>query len=143
MSKVKTSPAAALAEAHHVLLKDLADLEHFVQPAAPIEPVDIHSRLDSLRGHLGRHFRFEEQNGYMQAVLTRAPHQERRVRMLREQHDELWHSLTDLLRRAAVKAVGEEFRHDLRAWIERVRYHETQENLLVEDTFNIEVTASD
>jgi len=144
MSKVKTSPATALVEALHALLKDIDALEPYLKPGASFARDDIVQRLETLRGDLGKHFRFEEQNGYMQAVLTRAPQQERVVQRLREEHDELWQSLTALLAQAKeAPALGETFRRALRVWIEQVHDHEKRENLLVEDTFNTDVAAED
>jgi hypothetical protein len=144
MNKVKKSPAAALAEAHRALLKDLDDLERFAELSVPAEPAKVCGRLKALCAHLGKHFRFEEQSGYMQTVLARAPHLERRVQRLRQEHDELWGSLATLITQAGeLPAGGDEFRQALRAWVEQVRDHETRENVLVEDTFNTEVAAGD
>jgi hemerythrin-like domain-containing protein len=144
MIKLKLSPAAALAEAHRALLGDLAGVEDLARPGTEVEPAEVRRRLETLRGHLGKHFRFEEESGYMQAVLARAPHQERRVRRLREEHNEMWTALADLVRQATtLPALTDEFRQELRAWVERARDHEERENLLVEDTFNTEVAAGD
>jgi hypothetical protein len=144
MSELTTSPAAALAEAHHELLNDLAVLEQLIRPTEQARPVEVWTCLGDLRGHIGTHFRFEEQDGYMKAVLTRAPQHERKVRGLREEHDELWKSLADLIRQAGtLPALNDPFRQDLQAWIARVRDHEARENRLVEDAFNVDETAAD
>jgi hypothetical protein len=144
MNKVKKSPTSALADAHRALLKDLADLERLAEPAVALEAAGAGARLEALREHLGKHFRFEEQSGYMQAVLARAPHYERRVQRLREEHDELWNELAALIIQAGgLPARDEEFRQAVRAWVEHVRDHEARENVLVEDTFNTEVAAGD
>src|SRR5262249_38925451 len=144
MNKVKTSPATALLEAHHALLKDIAALEPFLQSNAPAPPDEVLRRLETLRGDLGKHFRFEEQNGYMQEVLAQAPQHERRVESLREEHDKLWQALAALLRQAKdAPALGEDFRQKVRGWIDQMRDHERRENLLVEEAFNTDVPAED
>lgn len=133
MKTLAISPATALAEAHGALLDDVAELERLVERSVQTEPAEVRRRLEILRGHLGKHFRFEEENGYMQAVLARAPHKERRVRQLREEHDVLWQSLAGLVWNSAeLPARAEEFRQALREWVGQVRDHEERENLLVE-----------
>jgi hypothetical protein len=100
--------------------------------------------LAGVRAHLEDHFRFEEEGGYMQAVLARAPHLERRVNHLRGEHDELLGSLAALAEEAdATPALDEEGRQRVRKWIERVRDHESRENLLVEEAFNRDLAAED
>jgi hypothetical protein len=144
MNTAKKSPAPGLAEAHRALLKDLADLERISEAAVPTEPAKVCARLKALSTHLGKHFRFEEESGYMQAVLARAPHLERRVLRLRLEHDELWSTLATLITQVGqLPPGGDDFRQALRAWVEHVRDHETRENVLVEDAFNTEVAASD
>jgi hypothetical protein len=144
MNKIKVSPAAALAEAHRALSHELNNLGEVARPDSGATPAAVLARLQALRGHLGKHFRFEEESGYMQAVLARAPQQERRVRRLREEHDELWQALAALVQQAAAAtALGEEFRQALADWAARLRDHERRENVLVEDTFNVEVSAAD
>src|SRR5262249_28293182 len=122
---------ASLAEAHRALLADLRDLERCAQPSSPVEPTEVSARLGRLRDHLEDHFRFEEEDGYMQAVLERAPQLGRTVNQLCGEHDELRRSLAALADEArGMRALDEDFRRKVRQWIERVRSHEARENLL-------------
>jgi len=143
MSTMTTSPATALAEVHQSLLKDLTDLESLVQSSARGALAGVLDRLQTLRADLAKHFRFEEENGYMQAVLLRAPQQERQVHRLREEHDELWQGLVALMWQAREPPLEDDFRQGLQTWIGRVRDHERRENLLVEEAFNTDVAAED
>jgi hypothetical protein len=144
MNKTNASLAVAMAEAHRALLRELEDLERSAQPCSAAGPKDTSARLAGLRTRLDDHFRFEEQNGYMQPVLARAPHLERTVNQLRGEHDELRRSLVALVEEAgAARAPGADFWQKVRQWITLVREHEARENLLVEEAFNREFAAED
>jgi hypothetical protein len=144
MNQTNASLAVALAKAHRALLEDLRDLERGTRPSSAAGPKEVSARLEGLRTHLEDYFRFEEQNGYMQAVLARAPHMERTVNHLRGEHDELRRALAALAEEAGgAQALGADFREKMRQWIKRVRDHEARENLLVEDAFNRDLAAED
>ena len=83
-------------------------------------------------------------HGYAQVVLSRAPQLDRRVHRLLDQHPELAPQLSEL-RHTIVrsKSVDEPVRVQVRAWIQRLRQHETPENRLLEDAFNVEYCAED
>jgi hypothetical protein len=144
MNRTDGAVAAALAEAHRALLTDLRELERSAQPPSAAGADEVSARLGGLRTHLEDHFRFEEHNGYMQAVLARAPHLERAVNQLRGEHGELRRSLVALAEEAGgARALGADFRQKVRKWIERVRDHEMRENVLVAEAFHRDVAAED
>jgi hypothetical protein len=109
-------------------------------PAASNEDLSI--RLDRTRAHLAEHFRFEEENGYLAGVLERAPHLERAIHHLREEHGELLRSL-DALGAEARGAAARDVRAGVLEWIRQARKHERSENVLVQDAYNIDLTAED
>lgn len=144
MNRMNMSPAEDLAEAHRKLLGNLRQLEEAVEALPDADEGELMARLEATRAHLDDHFRFEECNGYMQAVLDRAPQLERKVQRLREEHGELRRSLTALAREAEEAQVASgRFRQDLKKWTTHLRDHEKRENLLVEDVFNCDVAAED
>jgi len=77
-------------------------------------------------------------------VLARAPHPDCRVRGLLGEHAELARSLEVLARRAeAARSADEALRHALGAWLGRLRRHQSQENQVIEDVFDLECSAED
>jgi hemerythrin-like domain-containing protein len=144
MKRTNASPAADLAEAHRELLGNLRQLEQAADALPDGDEGELLARLEATRARLDNHFRFEEANGYMQAVLDRAPQLERKVQHLRDEHGELRQSLDALTRRAGGAQVApQRFREGLKEWVGRLRDHEKRENLLVEDVFNCDVAAED
>jgi hypothetical protein len=144
MKRPTTSPAADLAEAHRELLGNLRQLEQAAEALPDDDEGVLLARLEATRARLDDHFRFEEANGYMQAVLDRAPQLERKVQQLRHEHGELRQSLTALTRDAeGAQVASRRFRKGLKEWVGRLRDHEKRENLLVEDVFNCDLAAED
>jgi len=132
------------AEEHRLLLGDLRDVEEMAGPGGTALPAALAERLRGLRARLAEHFRGEEQDGYAQVVLARAPHLDRKVRALLEEHAELARSLETLVRRAETAgSVDEALRQALEEWLGRFRRHEAQENLLLEDAFDFDCCAED
>jgi hypothetical protein len=133
-----------LLDVHRELLKGLDRLEALADPAATAAPTELAEHLAALEKTLGEHFRDEEDDGFAQSVLARAPQFDRRVRGLMNQHTGLAQQLCDLTRTACqARIVDELLRLQVRAWIERLRKHENQENRLLEDAFNVECCAED
>jgi hypothetical protein len=138
------SLANSLAAAHRKLLADLRGLEEMTDSSCQAGARGLCDRLALLRAHLDEHFRLEEQNGYMDAVLARAPQLARAVEALRAEHAELRQSLAALSGEARPgAAVDGALRQKVRQWVGRVREHEQRENLLVEDAFNRDLGLED
>ncbi|HEY8505793.1 MAG TPA: hemerythrin domain-containing protein [Gemmataceae bacterium] len=139
-----TSVAEALRRAHLALLEDLRRLEQAARPAPGEGAAALRARLEEVRPHVAEHFRFEEQNGYMDVVRSRAPHLDRAIGQLAEEHRLLAQSLDALIAEAgAVGEPGEALRAEVRAWVGRVRRHEAGENELIQDVFNLDLGAGD
>ncbi len=142
----KTAPplAEALGRAHAALLADLSRLEEAARPSRAEGPPDLRQHLQATRAHILEHFRFEERNGYMDGVVERAPHLERVVCELAQEHRHLKESLDALLAEAGPgKGRDEAYCAKILHWLERVRRHETRENELVQDAFNLDISPED
>lgn len=140
MSNVQAAGVEGLHQAHAVLRKDLGELEAAARPAGGAAPAVLDALLRRARAHLAEHFRFEEENGYMGAVLLREPNRGRQVEQLRDEHRRLFASLEALLGEAGQgRAVGAK----VLEWVAEVRRHEERENTLVQDVFNVDTAAED
>jgi hypothetical protein len=131
----------ALLQAHRALLGDLRALREEVVSGGP---GGVAAGLDAVRTALEKHFRFEEENGYLDSVVERQPHLGRAVERLHEQHRRLLGAL-DALRAEAdgAKGLTEGLRERVEGWIAEVRRHERSENLLVQDAFLLELGTED
>jgi len=134
----------ALHRAHTALLEDLRKLEQAVSQPSEETPTGLCVRLAKARAHLTEHFRFEERNGYMDAVSKRDPRFDRTIQQLAEEHRVLARTISELHGEAKESSsLKETLRGRVRTWIESVRRHEARENDLVQDAFNMDVGAED
>jgi hemerythrin len=134
----------ALRQAHVALHRELAGLEQAARSPSGTDSADMRSLLERTRADILEHFRFEELNGYMNAVLDREPNLARTVENLREEHRQIAQELDSLIERTKTeRALDDVFRDRVRLWIESVRRHETDENTLVQDAFNVDFAAED
>jgi len=144
MERTVPSVAEALGQAHTALLEDLRKLEATVAPTSEGGLPELRARLAASREHITEHFRFEEQNGYLDAVRRREPRLERTIQHLAEEHRQLARALDALIGNAAAAAsLGGPLRNEVQAWIKQVRQHECHENDLVQDAFNLDIGAED
>jgi hypothetical protein len=144
MGKMENTLAEALGRAHAALLKDLRQLQEAARSGSGESLTEFRVRLDATHTHLTEHFRFEEQNGYLDAVRKREPRLERMVQQLAEEHRELAQDLDALRAEArAATSLEDRFPDKVRHWVERVRQHELRENDLVQDAFNLDLSAED
>jgi hypothetical protein len=143
-----TRSANAIADdvfrAHVALLGDLQDLEDAVSPTSRADVGVVAAALAAAREHVKAHFRFEEEDGYMEALRRREPHLERAIHQLAEEHHELAGSLDALVAEArAAPRLDDGLRERIRAWTTSLRQHEARENALVQDAFNRDVGPED
>jgi hemerythrin-like domain-containing protein len=144
MGNSDRSVAEALGRAHVALLEDLRQLETATLPASGEGLAGLRARLDATRRHVTEHFRFEEQNGYMDAVRKREPRLERTIQQLAEEHHQLAQALEALIEESRAATSPEAaLRDEIRRWVEHVRQHEARENDLVLDAFNVDLSAED
>jgi hypothetical protein len=125
-------------------LEDLRKLDEVVRPSSREGLPELAARLGATHAHITEHFRFEEQNGYMDTVRRREPRLERAIQQLAEEHRQLAQSLAALLGKVRVAtSMDDALRKDVRDWVESVRQHEVRENDLVQDAFNLDIGAED
>ncbi len=135
---------ASLKQAHAALLKDFQKLEGWIGSPKNVDVAHLALHLENLRTHLLDHFRFEEKGGYMDAVRGRAPHLEREIARLEEEHVEMAGALGHLVDACrSCTRLADEQRQRIRDWIKQVYHHEAHENRLVEDAFNTDLGAKD
>jgi hypothetical protein len=144
MDTTEKSVAEALTRAHAVLLDDLTKLEE-VAGSAPEEALaDLRLRLGATHRHVAEHFRFEEQNGYLDVVRKRDPRLDRAILQLAEEHRDLRRSLDALILEVGAAArLDDSLRGKVQEWVRSIREHETRENDLVQDAFNLDIAAED
>jgi hypothetical protein len=134
----------ALGRAHTALLDDLRRLEEAACPPPGDGPSELETRLGATQAHITDHFRFEEEDGYMDVLRKSQPHLERVIGQLADEHRELAAALAALLEQArAVRELDGKARTAVREWIARVRRHESRENQLVQDGFNRDIGTDD
>lgn len=135
MKPTQETITQAFARTHASLLEDLRRLEDDVRPGSKEGLAELRTRLVDTHKLVTAHFRFEEQNGYMEAVRKRDPHSEEKIQELGEEHRLLAHSLEAIVGDArTATSLDDELRKKVRMWIERIRHHETSENDLIQDT---------
>jgi hypothetical protein len=141
MTTKENTIAKALCRAHAALIEDLRKLREAAE-AGDIE--EVRARLRATQKHIAEHFRFEEQGGYMDTVKKREPRLGHVIGQLHDEHRLLAQSLHGLIGEArASTTVSEAFRDKVRAWIEQVHAHEEREDKLVQDAFNLDLSAED
>jgi hypothetical protein len=143
MAEPIVSPAEGLRRAHAALLVDLRHLEEIAR-MVPGGPTELLARLIATRDHLAAHFRFEEKDGYMDAVRKSEPRLEHVVAQLGVEHGQLMKTMDRLVTRASrAEKPDDKLRGDVLQWLDQIRNHEHRENELVEDAFNTDLGAGD
>src|SRR5262249_33266622 len=119
-------------------------LEQSVNSTAGQDISKIRVQLDVTQTHILEHFRFEEQKGYMDKVRKREPRFERTIEQLAKEHRQLAQSLEDLISEVN-KAGSLNLRclESVKKWIAAVRKHEAREDELVQEAFNLDISAED
>jgi cell division septum initiation protein DivIVA len=144
MNQTGVSVAEDLRQAHATLLQDVGTLEDAARPTANEDLTEFRSRLAATRKHIAEHFRFEEQNGYMDTIRKREPRLERAIEQLAQEHRQLAQALEALMAdAAAATTMADSLRERVREWIGHLRQHELRENELVQAAFNLDIGAED
>jgi len=142
MNSTETRIAEALRRAHDALLDDLRKLEEAVRPVSAERLAELRVQLGATHAHITAHFRFEEQNGYMNAVRKREPRLDRAIQLLAQEHRQLAEALNGLLKVCgAATSLEDTLRQQVRTWIQSVRQHEAREDDLVQEAFNLDIGA--
>jgi CBS domain-containing protein len=132
-----------LRQAHSKLLSELRKLQKATRQASRITHDELVSHLRATRALVQQHFRLEEANGYLENVQNRQPQADHAIQRLWTEHRELLNSLDALIAEASAAAPREPLAAKIKAWVARVRAHESHENALVQDAFNLDISAED
>jgi hypothetical protein len=133
----------ALGRAHAAMLDDLTKLEKAAQNSVT-SIADFQLRLEAAKKDVTAHFRYEEKDGYMDAVRKREPRLEHAINELAADHVRLAGALDAILSEAnAAASVNETLRKKVLEWIDELTHHELRENHLVQEAFNSDVSAED
>jgi hypothetical protein len=133
-----------LQEAHVALDNDLRELENAIHGTAPNGRAEVVRCLARVRLTLAEHFRFEEHNGYMTGVLKREPSLDQTVRGLLKEHQQLAHSLDDLISEVRSRDnLEDSLLGKIKDWLKHVRQHESKENQLVQEVYGRDTGAED
>jgi hypothetical protein len=140
----ETSIAESLSRAHQALRNDLQKLRDATEQATDQDIPAIRAHLGATRTHILQHFRFEEQNGYMDRVRKREPRLEHTIEQLAGEHQQLSQALDALIEKAnQASSLDPDLQERTRQWIAAVRRHEAREDELVQDSFNLDISAED
>lgn len=132
-----------LKAAHDAVLADLRELDRLAG-TGPCPSSAVLARLTAARADLRKQFAFEEEDGYMRAVMERAPNRERAIEVLRAEHRELAEALDSMVQAAALVVAAEEaLRGEVKSLINQVQKHEAAENALVQDVFSLDIGTED
>ncbi len=145
MAKPDLSPITGLRQAHAALLADVNRLFAAAgQPSSEEALAELRLQLGATRAHVVEHFRFEEENGYLDAVRDREPRLDHVVLQLADEHRRLLHNLNALIDQAErAMSLRKPLRERVVRWIAQLRNHELHENEVVQDCFNLDVGAED
>ncbi|MBM3993105.1 MAG: hemerythrin domain-containing protein [Planctomycetes bacterium] len=144
MKRSKEKIAEALRHAHHALLRDLRRLQDVARPGSDVTLIELRTLLSETYTHLCEHFRWEEQDGYLDELDEAEPRFQRVVQELGEEHRELRRTLDDLHGDTILAStVDPALLANIRNWIDRLRRHEARENSLVEDAVTSDLASAD
>ena len=128
----------------HILLGDLRAL--LSEPLTEQSQQWIQKLLDMLLEILPGQFAAEEADGYLQDVIDEHPQWVKQVESLRQQHDDLYQSLSglraDLSDEQSVHRRAHQVRRELRAWMDRLQSHQEAEMRLLQPERAYTVLAS-
>jgi hypothetical protein len=144
MKATAQSVVEDLKRVHEKMRGDFRYLEELFRKSPGPSAAELISRLVEARADVAEHFRFEEENGYLDVVRLRDPNLERAIDHLLEEHRQLLGSLDALIAIAGASLQPDEaLRQRVLDWIGQLRRHEVRENQLVQDCFNIDISAED
>lgn len=133
---------------HQDLGIELGNLRHLLsKESGEINPSALVEVLDRLRATLGRHFRFEEEGGYLTQVANRFPNWSTDVERLRQEHRTLRGELEQVC-----SLLGDDTRFTnvagevcdrLNHWLAKLSDHEHRENQICQEAFNLDVGQGD
>lgn len=101
-------------------------------------------QLIHVRGVLAEHFAFEQRPQYLATVLEQRPELEHKAQELRSEHDFLSEELDNLIDDGlAGRSSIYELRRQTLEWLSLIQFHESRENLLLQDAEDLDLGAED
>ncbi len=80
----------------------------------------------------------------MEEVKKQAPRLDRMIRQLAEEHEQLRQTLDAIIREAeTATSLGDSLKDQIREWIRHVRQHESREDDVAQDAFNLDIGMKD
>jgi iron-sulfur cluster repair protein YtfE (RIC family) len=144
MSELTNDFSNALIHAHRDLLQHIKKLNDLVNAKQWLSALALRRELELIRDELTEHFRFEEEGGYMSAVVQRQPQMANAIGELRNDHDSLAITLNGFIERIGPSFLPhDEFLSEIHDWMNSLREHETRENRIVQEAFNMEIGGGD
>jgi hemerythrin len=145
MARKKSEVALQVEKDHEGLNQDMGALKMTLMKeiAAKDFPnwrLEFIWQLRDFKNRLLKHFDLEEEGGFMEEVLSVAPHTERKVKVLKEEHEQFVVELDEIL--TAIKGMQEKnneeldsIRNRLTELISALRQHEAEENQLMQTAY--------
>lgn len=124
-----------LNEASQKIESALAEQSHQQLPAKTSS--DFVERLRNLRERLERHFQEEEQGGCIEEAVARCPGLSRSAFDLEHEHVDLRSELDGLIEEAERGQPLHVLESRYEAFAKRLRSHEAQENVILQEGFNV------
>jgi hypothetical protein len=147
MAEIAPSFASELGDEHVSLLGQLGCLEERPEPGMADCAGRLVVRLTEVQGNLHRHFRFEEEGGYMSRILADAPYLYRAAQELLAEHRRLSDFLDVLITSAAEVSpeslVPPTLRDQVSQWVLLVRGHEARESRMIQQACNQDIGTDD
>lgn len=96
-----------------------------------------------LQKHIEAHFAFEEQGGWLEEAVIRAPHLAHQLTLLEREHEPLRRHAAELVKMAETFGHGDqvidELRDQFECFAERLLQHEADEDRMLAEGFNEEL----
>ena len=148
MGDVKSGLFQRILKEHEDLSIEVGELRSLLsQGPGDVERSAVVKVLDRLWATLGRHFRFEEEEGYLTQVVNRFPNWSTEVERLRQEHrflhDELEQIRALLDDEARCENSAGELCDRLNHWLAKLSDHEHRENQICQEAFNLDVGQSE
>ena len=135
-------------ELHDLLMESKAVFEEAGSQRPPaVAAAAAAERVRQLRDYLARHFKQEEQGGYLEDSLASMPRLSGAVRRVLAEHPALLADLDGLLHRLSARdSDGEAWRQagcDFEAFASRLLAHERHENEVLQEGYNEDLELAD
>ena len=134
----------------HKIIEDTADQinEIFQEPFEESKLVQLKKLCSSINDCLIKHFKLEEDSGILQDLVEDAPNMSGRVRKHHEEHLSLSEGMKSICEKiqgvtAQDMSLLQALKKDFSLLVVKLKKHEIEENLMVLDTYNLDIGGED